>query len=168
MVAVCLAPLLGGCAVVRYTDYAMPALRFDRPGNEPLPPREDPAVHEALSRWDAMSPEERERYPTPYHAYVNTPDPGTFEGDLVAGLAFSGGGTRGTVFGAACVRELMDLGPVVVHGPEGEVTVDLLDEIDYVSGVSTGAIPAALFALAFGESCPERMRFEHWPDCFNI
>lgn len=168
MVALCLMPLLGGCAVVRYADYAMPALRFDRPSNEPLPPREDPAVQDALSRWDAMSPDERERYPSPYHVYVNTPEPGTFEGDLVAGLAFSGGGTRGTVFGAACVRELMDLGPVVVHGPEGEFTVDLMDEIDYVSGVSTGAIPAALFALAFGESCPDAMRFEHWPDCFNV
>jgi hypothetical protein len=157
-----------GCAVIRYADYGMPGIRFDRPSNRPLPPRDDSAVQAALDRWNGMSVEDRLRYPSPYHAYVDTPAMGSFEGDHVIGLAFSGGGTRGTVFGAACVRELMDLGPIVVSRPEGDLAIQLVDEIDYVTGVSTGAIPAALFALSYGESCPETMQRDRWPDCFNV
>ena len=157
-----------GCAVIRYADYGTPAIRFDRTINRALPPEEDPAVQQALEAWRGMSATERQRYPTPYHVYVDTPAPGTFDGEHTIGIAFSGGGTRGTVFGAACIRELLDLGPLVVHRPEGDVAIHLVDEADYVSGVSTGAIPAALLALNFGDSCPPATRLERWPDCLNV
>ncbi len=160
--------MLAGCAVFRYTDYAMPAIRFDRPSDDPLPPEGNSAVQQAMETWQGMSEAEQRQYPTPYHVYVGAPEPGTFEGDEIVALAFSGGGTRGTVYGAACVRDLMDLGPIIVHRPDGNITIPLLDEVDYVSGVSTGAIPAALFALSYGDACPAPMRLEHWPDCFNV
>jgi hypothetical protein len=115
-----------------------------------------------------MSPAEQRQFPTPYHVYVDSPAPGTFEGEHTVGIAFSGGGTRGTVFGAACIREIIDLGPIIVHRPDGDIAIQLVDEADYVSGVSTGAIPAALLALNYGETCPPAMRLEHWPDCFNL
>ncbi len=157
-----------GCAAIRYTDYGMPAIRFDRPNNRPLPASENPAVQNAIATWQKLPPELRVRFPTPYHVYVNTPEPGTFEGDYTIGIAFSGGGTRGTVFTAECIRQLMDLGPICVDTPEGVKRVDLISEADYVTGVSTGAIPAALFALQFGDVCPDPFRFEQWPECFNV
>jgi len=168
IVALAVLFLAGGCAIIRYVDYGMPAVRFDRPINQPLPARSDPAVQAALDTWRAMSAAERQRYPTAYHVYVDTSAPGTQEGDHTIGIAFSGGGTRGTVFGAACIRELLDLGPIAVHRPDGDVEIDLVDEADYVSGVSTGAIPAALLALNYGDSCPPATRLERWPDCFNV
>ncbi|HIJ65619.1 MAG TPA: hypothetical protein HPP77_06655, partial [Candidatus Hydrogenedentes bacterium] len=51
--------------------------------------------------------------------------------------------------------------------PDGARRIAVLDEVDYVSGASTGAIPAAAFALNRTETCPETVRFAHWPDCFN-
>ena len=161
----CLA--LTGCGVIRYLDYRKPALRFDPPLNQPLPTECHPAVAAALDAWRGLSSEERGRYPTPYHVYVDTPHPGTFEGDHTIGLAFSGGGTRGMVFGAACVMELIKQGPFAVETDQGMQTIDPVDETAYVSGVSTGAIPAALFALAHADKAPEGFGFDQWPECFN-
>jgi hypothetical protein len=159
--------LLPGCAVVRYADYARPAIRFDRPLNTPLPDAGHPAVREAVARWDGLAPAARVKYPTAYHVYVDTPAPGTFEGAHTIALAFSGGGSRGILFGAACVVELQALGPIVVDTADGPQRIALLDEVDYVSGVSTGSIPAALFALDRGGTCPEALRVAHWPEALN-
>lgn len=161
---VLLAAASAGCAAVRYADYKAPGLRFDRPHNRALPPDDSEAVGRAQAQWAALSEEERQAYPTPYHVYAASPDAGWFEGAHVIGLAFSGGGTRGVVFGAACVKELEGLGAVSV----GDTRIDLIAETDYVSGVSTGAVPAAVYALNFGPHCPERLRFAQWPDCFNV
>lgn len=49
------------------------------------------------------------------------------------GLAFSGGGSRAAVFGAAVMKELDGLG--------------LLQQVDVLSAVSGGALPAASYAL---------------------
>lgn len=49
------------------------------------------------------------------------------------GLAFSGGGSRAAVFGAAVMKELDRLG--------------LLQQVDVLSAVSGGALPAAAYAL---------------------
>ena len=160
--------MTGGCAVIRLADFYAPAVRFDRPNNKPLPPREDPAVTSAVDQWAALAGEERQRYPTPYHLYVDTPAPGTFEGGHIVGLAFSGGGTRGTVFCAVCLKEIERLGPIVVDAPDGRKEINLLDEVDYVSGVSTGAIPAAAFALRQSPHCPRQLAYNGWPDCFNV
>jgi hypothetical protein len=159
--AAALALCLAGCAALRYADYKLPAVRLDRPTNVPLPPSDDPAVQRALAAQDPA-------YPTPYHAYVDARAPGTFEGAHTVGLAFSGGGTRGIIYGAACVVELARLGDIIVDASNGPVRISLLDEVDYVSGVSTGAVPAALYALNYGPRCPETFRFNRWPDTLNI
>lgn len=156
-----------GCAAVRYADYRLPAIRFDGPSDVPLPGDDDVGVQRAIAAWQKMSPEERLQFPTPYHVYVDTPAPGSFEGAYTVGVAFSGGGTRGTVYAGACVKELQQLGPILVDTPDGTVSIDLLQETDYVSGVSTGAIPAAIFALNFSPDCPDQLRFDRWPECFN-
>ena len=49
------------------------------------------------------------------------------------GLAFSGGGSRAAVFGAAVMKELDRLG--------------VLQQVDVLSAVSGGALPAASYAL---------------------
>lgn len=154
--------LLQGCAAIRYGDWAMPGLRLDRATNRPLPALDAPPVAAALKAW-SPSP----RHPTAYHAFVDTPAPGSFEGDACVGITFSGGGTRGMVFAAACVDGLRDLGAIRLETPEGAFRISPLDEVDYVAGVSTGAIPAAAFALNASPKCPEHLRFPHWPDCFN-
>lgn len=160
-------PFATGCAAYRGADFLMPALRFDRPTNRALPSRDNPRVSAALSQWHSLDAEGRARYPTPYHVYVDVPAPGTFEGGHVIGLAFSGGGTRGMVFAAMCIEELDALGPIIVETDAGFRIISLLDEVDYVCGVSTGAIPAAAFALNYSDSCPAPLRFENWPECFN-
>jgi len=159
---------LPGCVVVRVADYAAPGLRLDRAGNPALPARDAPEVEAAFAAHAQADAAQRRRKPTPYHWYVDSPAPGTFEGDHVVGLAFSGGGSRGIYFSAACVKELEALGPIVVETEAGERQIDLLAETDYVSGVSTGAVTAALFALNQGDKVPEAYRLEHWPDAFNI
>lgn len=148
---------LSGCAAVRYADYRMPSLRLDPPTNKPLPERDDPRVDEALRKWAELKDGERRAFPTPYHVYVDTPDIAADPGERAIGLAFSGGGTRGILFGAACVREMSARG-----------LQPLLDEVDYVSGVSTGAVPATFFALNYGPHGPESFRFDRWPECFNV
>ena len=62
--------------------------------------------------------------------------------DLLIGLAFSGGGTRAAAFsyGVLSAFDGSEAGPTRRSG-------SLLDRIDYVSGVSGGAITAAYFGL---------------------
>ena len=156
-----------GCGIVRVIDYKIPAIRFDRATNRPLPDRKDPAVREALGEWRGLSEEDLQRFPTPYHAYVNTPAPGTFEGNHTVGLAFSGGGTRGTIFCGYCLNELEKLGSIIVQTDNGPTTIRVWDEVDYVSGVSTGAIPATVYALDRAGKAPEGFQLDNWPECFN-
>jgi NTE family protein len=61
--------------------------------------------------------------------------------DLFVGLAFSGGGTRASAFSYGVLSELDHM----EAGPARKGT--LLDRIDYVSGVSGGAVTAAYFGL---------------------
>ena len=61
--------------------------------------------------------------------------------DLLVGVAFSGGGTRAAAFSYGVLSEL----DRTEAGPARKGT--LLDRIDYVSGVSGGAVTAAYFAL---------------------
>jgi NTE family protein len=62
--------------------------------------------------------------------------------DLLIGLAFSGGGTRAAAFSYGVLSEFdrTEVGPARRKGP-------LFDRIDYVSGVSGGAVTAAYFGL---------------------
>lgn len=60
--------------------------------------------------------------------------------DVVLGLSFSGGGTRAAAFAFGVLSELNKL---PVRGARGS----MLDRIDFVSGVSGGAITAAYFGL---------------------
>jgi NTE family protein len=62
--------------------------------------------------------------------------------DLLIGLAFSGGGTRAVAFSYGVLSELDRTGT-----GEGRPPASLLDRIDYVSGVSGGAVTAAYFGL---------------------
>lgn len=89
--AVIATAVLSGCTFVRYGDYLAPSFRLDGPTNLALPDEGDHRVADAISRWDGMAPVERQRYPTPYHMYVDTPAPGSFEGDHTIAVAFSGG-----------------------------------------------------------------------------
>jgi len=62
--------------------------------------------------------------------------------DLLIGLAFSGGGTRAAAFSYGVLSQLdrTEAGPT-------RQNVSLLDRVDYISGVSGGAITAAYFGL---------------------
>jgi NTE family protein len=62
--------------------------------------------------------------------------------DLLIGLAFSGGGTRAAAFSYGVLTEFdrTEAGPARNNNP-------LIDRIDYVSGVSGGAVTAAYFGL---------------------
>src|SRR5271169_1062283 len=62
--------------------------------------------------------------------------------DLLIGLAFSGGGTRAAAFSYGVLSEFerLEASPSRRNG-------SLLDRIDYVSGVSGGAVTAAYFGL---------------------
>ena len=68
------------------------------------------------------------------------------------GLALSGGGSRSAVFGAAVLKELDRVG--------------ILQQVDVLSAVSGGALPAAYYALegyraiSFAESLMERMGYD--------
>lgn len=62
--------------------------------------------------------------------------------DLLVGLAFSGGGMRAAAFSFGVLKE-MARADVPVRGRR----VPLIDQIDFVSGVSGGAVPAAYFGL---------------------
>lgn len=157
-----------GCTALRLADFNARALRLDPPANRAIPDANDPDVAAAIARWQSLDEQGKREFPTAYHTYVDTPAPGTFEGDAVVAMAFSGGGTRGTVFAAMCVQRLRALGDIIVGTPEGERRLNPFDEVDYVTGASTGAVPAAAWALNHGEACPEALRFDAWPLCFNI
>jgi predicted acylesterase/phospholipase RssA len=68
------------------------------------------------------------------------------------GLALSGGGSRAAVFGAAVLKELDRVG--------------ILSQVDVLSAVSGGALPAAYYALegyraiSFADSLMERMGYD--------
>ena len=68
------------------------------------------------------------------------------------GLALSGGGSRSAVFGAAVLKELARVG--------------ILSQVDVLSAVSGGALPAAYYALEgyrairFADSLMERMGYD--------
>jgi NTE family protein len=62
--------------------------------------------------------------------------------ELIVGLAFSGGGMRAAAFSFGVLKELAQA-DVVLRGRR----VALIDHIDFVTGVSGGAVPAAYFGL---------------------
>lgn len=68
--------------------------------------------------------------------YVQGPD------DMVLALAFSGGGTRAAAFAYGVLEELRDT-EVMIDGQ----TTRLIDEVDFVTGVSGGSFTATYFAL---------------------
>jgi len=70
--------------------------------------------------------------PTPTRATLQLGHQELADGRFV-GLAFSGGGSRAAVFGAAVMKELDRVG--------------LLSQVDVLSAVSGGALPAAAYAL---------------------
>ena len=64
------------------------------------------------------------------------------EDELIIGLAFSGGGTRAAAFSFGALKGLEQT-QVTVRGRK----LDLLSDIDFVSGVSGGSVTAAYFGL---------------------
>ena len=62
--------------------------------------------------------------------------------DLLIALAFSGGGTRAAAFSFGVLQGL-DRAQVTMRGRK----IDLLDQVDFVSGVSGGSVTAAYFGL---------------------
>lgn len=66
----------------------------------------------------------------------------TYADSILLGLAFSGGGTRAAAFSHGVLAE-MDK----VRVPTGRGQVSLLERVDFVSGVSGGAVTAAYFGL---------------------
>ncbi|MBI3435429.1 MAG: patatin-like phospholipase family protein [Proteobacteria bacterium] len=66
----------------------------------------------------------------------------TFDDDIVVGLAFSGGGTRAAAFAFGVLQELDNVQITTRRG-----RVSLLDRVDFVTGVSGGAVTAAYFGL---------------------
>jgi NTE family protein len=69
-------------------------------------------------------------------------DPDAREDDLIVGLAFSGGGTRAAAFSFGVLKEMANA-QVTVRGRR----VSLIDHIDFITGVSGGAVPAAYYGL---------------------
>jgi NTE family protein len=62
--------------------------------------------------------------------------------EMMVGLAFSGGGMRAAAFSFGVLKELAQ-SDVTLRGRR----VPLIDHIDFVTGVSGGAVPAAYFGL---------------------
>jgi len=62
--------------------------------------------------------------------------------ELLVGLAFSGGGMRAAAFSFGVLKEIAK-SDIVLRGRR----TPLIDQIDFVSGVSGGAVPAAYFGL---------------------
>jgi len=86
---------------------------------------------------------------------INQPLPGLGEGilssgreipessdDILIGLAFSGGGMRAAAFAYGVLTEFDD-----THVRSKRAAASLLDRVDFVSGVSGGAVTAAYFGL---------------------
>jgi NTE family protein len=83
------------------------------------------------------------------------PDVETNYGDMVIALSFSGGGMRAAAFSYGA---LTGMDETRVHSPTG--TVSLLDRLDFLSGVSGGAIPAAYYGLKGREAMADfKQRF---------
>lgn len=59
------------------------------------------------------------------------------------GVAFSGGGTRAAAFSFGVLKQLSQ-----IHAPNGPSGATLLDDVDFVSGVSGGSITASYFGIA--------------------
>jgi NTE family protein len=76
--------------------------------------------------------------------------------DLLVLVGFSGGGKRSAAFGHGVLRGMRQV-PVRLDGAPGST---LLEEVDFVAGVSGGSFPAAHYAL-HGETS-----FETFPDEF--
>ncbi len=64
------------------------------------------------------------------------------KGEIIAAVAFSGGGKRSAAFGHGALKGMSKL----AFNEEGK-EITLLDEIDYISGVSGGTFPAAHYGL---------------------
>ncbi len=64
------------------------------------------------------------------------------EDELLVGLAFSGGGTRAAAFSFGVLKE-MATAQVSIRGRSSS----LLDHLDFITGVSGGAVPAAYYGL---------------------
>ncbi len=64
----------------------------------------------------------------------------TVEDDVVIGLSFSGGGTRAAAFSYGVLSEMER---IPVRGTQGA----MIDRLDFISGVSGGAVTAAYYGL---------------------
>jgi NTE family protein len=62
--------------------------------------------------------------------------------DTIIGLSFSGGGTRAAAFSFGVLKEM-----ATVSHKEGDQSRSLVEQVDFVSGVSGGSVTAAYFAL---------------------
>jgi len=74
-------------------------------------------------------------------ADVLRPSP-SWDDDIMVGLAFSGGGMRAAAFSFGVLKEMAQAN-VSLRGQR----TPLIDHIDFVTGVSGGAVPAAYFGL---------------------
>jgi NTE family protein len=79
---------------------------------------------------------ERLDQPAPNGASLSLDD------DMLLALSFSGGGTRAAAFSYGALRAFSET-PVPARAGGGE----LIDRVDFVSGVSGGSVPAAYFGL---------------------
>ena len=88
---------------------------------------------------------------TPYQKIEDRHD----NGELLLGVAVSGGGSRSAYF-FACVMEQLSKIQVTADSPKSYV-----DEIDYISSVSGGSLAAAYFCLKYPEakSTKDQARF---------
>jgi NTE family protein len=91
------------------------------------------------AHWPATPP--LERAGAPGYRLAEAARPGQSD-DLLVILAISGGGTSAPVFGSGILEELRRT-EVTVHG----VKRRLLDEVDVISAVSGGTLPAAYYSL---------------------
>jgi NTE family protein len=83
------------------------------------------------------------------------PDVETKYDDMVVGMSFSGGGMRAAAFSYGV---LMGMDETRVHSRTGMVS--LLERLDFLSGVSGGAIPAAYYGLKGREAMADfKQRF---------
>jgi NTE family protein len=80
----------------------------------------------------------------PIHGVPPSPPSAPLRGDktVAIGLAFSGGGTRAAAFSFGVLKQLA----ATANAP----ALDLLDQVDFVSGVSGGSITAAYYGYRGG------------------
>jgi len=89
--------------------------------------------NEPLKAWD---PEAGYRHTFAWDQYIEGSD------NMLFAIAFSGGGTRAAAFGYGVLEELRDT-TISIDGEQRR----LLDEVDWVSGVSGGSFIAAYYSL---------------------